>query len=55
MKVKKAFFCTQERKSYKVGDEYKGKRKDLSSFFELEDKNGAPKKKSTKKAPKKTK
>jgi len=56
MKVKKQFFCIQEKKTYKVGDEYTGERKDLSHFLEMEDKNAAPKKKvatKAKKAPKK--
>ena len=39
MKVSKNFFCTQTKVSYKVGDEYKGKRKDLGHVLE------APKKK----------
>jgi hypothetical protein len=39
MKVVKDFFCIIERKTYKVGDEYKGKRKDLGHVLE------APKKK----------
>lgn len=48
MKVKIGFYCTQEKKSYKPGDEYKGKRKDLSSFMEkvvkkTRNKNAAPK------------
>ena len=42
-KVKRAFFCTQEKKSYKVGDMYKGKRKDLKAYLV------APKKKPQKK------
>ena len=32
MKVKKDFFCIQEKKEYKVGEEYKGKRKDLKEY-----------------------
>lgn len=32
MKVKKQFYCTQEKKTYKVGDEYKGQRKDLKEY-----------------------
>ena len=33
-RVIKAFFCIQEKKSYKVGDVYTGKRKDLSHLLE---------------------
>ncbi|MCP5006092.1 MAG: hypothetical protein GY941_19455 [Planctomycetes bacterium] len=29
MKVTKGFFCIQEKKTYKEGDNYTGKRKDL--------------------------
>lgn len=43
MKVKKQFFCIQEQKTYKVGDEYKGKRKDLIGLVDY------PKKKVVKK------
>lgn len=43
MKVIKEFFCIQEKVSYKVGDEYKGKRTDLGHVLE------APKKKEAKK------
>jgi hypothetical protein len=49
-KVKKQFFCTQEKKTYFVGEEYTGDRKDLSHVLELEDKNLAPKA-TTKKRP----
>ena len=58
MKVKKEFFCIKEKKTYKVGEEYTGERKDLSHLLEMEDKSGVPKKKvatKAKKAPKKTK
>ena len=41
-KVKKQFFCTKERKTYYVGDEYKGERKDLSHVLEMEDKSIVP-------------
>ena len=34
MKVLKHFFCIQEQKVYKVGSEYKGKRKDLKGLVE---------------------
>ena len=34
MKVSKEFYCIQEKKSYKQGDEYTGKRKDLGAFLE---------------------
>jgi len=33
MKVKENFFCIQTKTSYKKGDEYKGKRKDLGSVL----------------------
>lgn len=33
MKVLKGFYCTQEKKSYAKGDEYKGKRKDLGGLI----------------------
>ena len=33
-KVKKEFFCIKERKTYKVGNEYKGKRKDIKEYLE---------------------
>ena len=33
-KVKIAFFCIKERKNYKVGDKYTGKRKDIEAFLE---------------------
>jgi hypothetical protein len=42
-KVKKQFFCTKEKKTYYVGDEYTGKRKDLSHVLEMEDKGHIPK------------
>ena len=50
-KVKKQFFCIQERKTYYVGDEYTGGRKDLSHVLEMEDKAIVPKTK-TKRKPK---
>ena len=34
MKAIKHFFCIQEFKSYKVGDEYTGKRKDLKGLVD---------------------
>ena len=34
MKVSKEFYCLEEKKSYKKGDTYKGKRKDLSHLME---------------------
>lgn len=37
-KVKIDFFCIEEKKAYKVGSEYKGKRTDLSLFLEKENK-----------------
>ena len=33
MKVIHAFYCTHEKKNYKVGDVYTGKRKDLSPIY----------------------
>ncbi len=44
MKVIKPFYCVQSKLSYKVGDEYKGTRKDLGDYLEA-------KKKANKKAP----
>ena len=34
MKVIKGFYCTQEKKTYRVGNEYKGKRKDIKEYLE---------------------
>lgn len=34
MKVLKEFFCIQSKQPYKVGDDYKGNRKDLKGFVE---------------------
>jgi hypothetical protein len=34
-KVKINFFCIQEKKAYKKGDEYKGKRTDLGHLLEV--------------------
>lgn len=50
MKVKKAFFCIQEKKVYNVGDQYTGERKDLSHFLEqeIEDKSMKIKRKTKK-------
>lgn len=44
-KVKKGFFCSQEKKAYAEGDTYTGKRKDLKAFLEAPKKKAAPKKK----------
>lgn len=44
MKVIKPFYCIQSKVSYKVGDEYKGTRKDIGHLLEA-------KKKANKKAP----
>lgn len=52
MKVKIDFFCIQERKAYKAGDEYTGKRKDIAHLLE-EDKQ-EPKTKGTIETKKKT-
>ena len=44
MKVVKSFFCIQEKKTYKVGDEYTGNRTDLGALLEqVEDKQLKPK------------
>ena len=51
-KVKKQFFCAQERKTYYVGDEYSGNRKDLSHVLEMDDKAIVPKTKTKKRKPK---
>lgn len=48
MKVIKEFFCTQEKKAYKVGDTYTGKRTDIKDYLE-------GKKVATKKATKESK
>ena len=42
-KVKNQFFCTKEKKTYYVGDEYVGERKDLSHVLEMDDKSIVPK------------
>jgi len=34
MKVIKQFYCIQEKKTYKVGNEYKGKRNDIKEYLE---------------------
>jgi len=34
MKAIKHFFCIQEFKSYKIGDKYTGKRKDLKGLVD---------------------
>jgi len=44
MKVSKPFFCIQSKKSYNIGDEYKGKRKDLGAFLEKPKKAASKKK-----------
>lgn len=33
MKVIKDFFCIEEKKSYKEGGDYNGKRKDLKGYI----------------------
>ena len=38
MKVIRDFFCIQEKKAYKAGDEYTGKRKDLINYVQSESK-----------------
>jgi hypothetical protein len=37
-KVIKDFYCTQEKKTYKKGDEYTGKRTDLQHVLEAQKK-----------------
>ena len=32
MKVIKGFYCIQDKKTYYIGEEYKGKRKDLKGY-----------------------
>lgn len=32
-KVIKEFFCIEEKKTYKIGDEYTGKRTDLKEYL----------------------
>jgi hypothetical protein len=55
-KVKKQFFCIQEKRTYYAGDEYEGKRKDLAHVLEYEDKSITPKRKTKRVGrPKKTK
>ena len=44
-KVTKGFFCTKEKVSYNVGDNYKGKRTDLDAYLEPVKKVTKPKKK----------
>ena len=34
MKVIKQFYCIKDKITYKVGDEYKGKRTDLKDYLE---------------------
>lgn len=34
MKVKKQFYCILEKKTYKEGEEYKGKRKDIDDYLD---------------------
>lgn len=53
-KVKKGFFCVQEKKAYSPGDEYTGKRKDVGHLLEVKEQKTQ---KSTKeqKTPRKTK
>jgi hypothetical protein len=53
-KVSKQFFCVKEKRTYYVGNEYVGDRKDLSHVLEMEDKSIVPKTK-TKKRPAKRK
>ena len=38
-KVKKHFFCIQEKKEYPKGSEYTGKREDLKEYLEIESKS----------------
>ena len=34
MKVKIGFYCTKEKKTYKAGENYTGKRKDIKQLLE---------------------
>lgn len=36
MKVAKDFFCIKEKKAYKIGDEYKGKRTDINHILDID-------------------
>lgn len=45
-------YCIKEGKSYKAGDEYKGKRTDLGHRFVKDESKPAKPKKETKKEPK---
>lgn len=47
-KVKKGFFCIQEKKTYSEGEEYTGKRKDLGQYLEVPKKKVAKKTKELK-------
>lgn len=38
MIVIREFFCTQEKKRYKEGDKYTGKRKDINAFLKMDNK-----------------
>jgi hypothetical protein len=46
MKVIKGFYCTKEKRTYKVGNEYKGKRKDIKEYLEAQKKKAISKTKS---------
>lgn len=41
-KVKKRFYCSQEKKKYNVGDDYNGKRTDLGDYLEKDKKTLNP-------------
>lgn len=44
MKVIKPFYCSQEKKSYEVGNTYTGTRKDISEYLEEIKEESKPKK-----------
>lgn len=45
MKVLSNFYCTKEKKSYKVGQDYTGSRTDLGGLVEVKKKQTRKKKK----------
>jgi hypothetical protein len=36
MKVIKQFYCIKDKKTYYVGNEYKGKRQDIKEYLEVQ-------------------
>jgi hypothetical protein len=45
MKVLKGFYCIESKVSYKEGQEYKGKRKDIDHLLDVPAKEGKSNKK----------